>query len=472
MPPALKQVNRFEMFCDDDGDSLAMPPPSSSYHGRASEPAYRTGIYGAGNRSSDKSKEGYGGRKSREGSYSGQTCREGGRILEKEIITKGATNIPKGKHGEDGTKPILDEYLHNVNLTEAFNYTSELYQIETIHRLVEVVFNTVVEKDKINAGILFCYLLKNESLLRREFVKGVNAVLEIAEDVIDITNLWEYFANMLRTILVEGTVDLAFLKESSSLLLSSPGLAGKYASPVLTQMVKIDQATTTQLCQLSGLSLADFKVENCEQFFLDNKLDFLNQAMVNCVTMEGEDIVRLMDIMLNKTHDHPNSPTTDCELMLDLSWMKDISEVNAPGREDSDDEALYDKLCTYIQTARVFMSPHWYLCHTCGMVEGVLCCSVCASVCHRDNDVTFNLFNTESGGMFLLLLSSSGHIYFQQLCGESHVRHGSGGDGVFTCYKHTLQTLFGSNAKEKSLVPLSQVTEELCAVFSIQVRNT
>jgi hypothetical protein len=214
VPPALKQVNRFEMFCDDDGDSLAMPPPASSYHGRASEPAYRTGNYGAGNRSRDKSKEGYGGRNSRERSYSGQTCKEGGRILEREIITKGATSIPKEKHGEDRTMfedrttPILEEYLHNVNLTEAFNYISELYQIESIHRLVEVVFNTVAEKekDRIIAGMLFCYLLKNESLRRREFAKGVNAVLEIAEDlVIDITNLWEYFANMLRTILVEGT---------------------------------------------------------------------------------------------------------------------------------------------------------------------------------------------------------------------------------------------------------------------------
>ena len=34
------------------------------------------------------------------------------------------------------------------------------------------------------------------------------------------SNIWEYFADMLGTILVEGTVDLTFLKESFSLLLS------------------------------------------------------------------------------------------------------------------------------------------------------------------------------------------------------------------------------------------------------------
>ena len=36
------------------------------------------------------------------------------------------------------------------------------------------------------------------------------------------------------------------------------------------------------------------------------------------------------------------------------------------------------------------MTQHWYHCHTCGMVEGVGCCSVCAKVCHKDCDVTYS----------------------------------------------------------------------------------
>jgi len=323
-PPALKQVNRFAMFVDDDGDSAAMPPPAATYHGRASEPAYRTGNYG--NRSRESSKEGYGGgsregsytgrhsrdgsytgrhsregsysgRNSREGSYSGRTSREGGRILEREVITEGVTSILKGNRGEnqskleDRTRPILAEYLHNVDLKEAFNCICELYHIETIHWLVEIVFNTVVEKkekDRINAGKLLDYLLKNESLPRKEFVKGVNAVLEFAEDLlIDIPNFWEYFANLIGTILVEKTVDLNFLKESSSFLLEN-GQAKKYVSAVLVQMAKIDNATTVELWQNSGLSFADFKVENCEQFIKDNKLDFLDQVVVNGVASDGD----------------------------------------------------------------------------------------------------------------------------------------------------------------------------------------
>merc|ERR1719431_1759811 len=332
-PPALKQVNRFAMFGDDDGDSVAMPPPSNTYHGRASEPAYRTGNYGGANRSRDNSKEGFGGRNSREGSYigrhsregsysgrnsregsySGRTSREGGRILEREIITEGVTSILKGNKCEgrsqlvEKTKPILAEYFHNVDLVEAFNCISKLYHIETIHLLVENILDTVVEKkekDRMNAGKLLDYLLKNESLPRKEFVKGVNAVLEFAEDLlIDIPNFWEYFANLIGTILVEKTVDLNFLKESTRFLHEN-GQAKKYVAAVLTQMAKIDQDITVELWQDSGLGFADFKVENCEQFIKDNKLDFLDQVVVNGVASDGDaskdSISDSLDALLSK----------------------------------------------------------------------------------------------------------------------------------------------------------------------------
>ena len=80
----------------------------------------------------------------------------------------------------------MAEYLHNVDLMEAINCISELDHIKTIHWLVEIVFNTVVQKDRINAGNLFCYLLRNESLPTKEFVKGLNAVLELAEDLLSV----------------------------------------------------------------------------------------------------------------------------------------------------------------------------------------------------------------------------------------------------------------------------------------------
>ena len=74
----------------------------------------------------------------------------------------------------------------------------------------------------------------------------------------------------------------------------------------------------------------------------------------------------------------------------DVSWTEEGPDDEDSAAEDSDDEAMDGKLCTYTHTARVFMNQHWYHCHTCGMVEGVGCCSVCARVCHRDHDVTYS----------------------------------------------------------------------------------
>ena len=85
--------------------------------------------------------------------------------------------------------------------------------------------------------------------------------------------------------------------------------------------------------------------------------------------------------------ERPSSPSAEGELE-DMAWSDEEDEDS--GGEDSDEEQLDGKLCTYTQTARVFMTQHWYHCHTCGMVDGVGCCSICAKVCHKDCDVTYS----------------------------------------------------------------------------------
>ena len=104
-------------------------------------------------------------------------------------------------------------------------------------------------------------------------------------------------------------------------------------------------------------------------------------------------------------------------------------------------------------------------------------------------DVTF--VHNDKGEMTILLMSSAGHIYFQQLSDESSARHGSfyvtnimelvhpdikdhggnlAGGGVSLYYSHTLQMLFSSYAQGKAfMAPLKEVSESLQTVFAIQV---
>ncbi|XP_031787712.1 protein purity of essence isoform X2 [Nasonia vitripennis] len=80
-------------------------------------------------------------------------------------------------------------------------------------------------------------------------------------------------------------------------------------------------------------------------------------------------------------------PTNDVN---DSDWIDEIAhDEEDSGAEDSDEDSLCNKLCTFTITQKEFMNQHWYHCHTCNMVDGVGVCSVCARVCHRGHDVTY-----------------------------------------------------------------------------------
>uniref|UniRef100_A0A1B0CBE9 UBR-type domain-containing protein n=1 Tax=Lutzomyia longipalpis TaxID=7200 RepID=A0A1B0CBE9_LUTLO len=74
-------------------------------------------------------------------------------------------------------------------------------------------------------------------------------------------------------------------------------------------------------------------------------------------------------------------------------WMIFVDDVGADDEdsvvEDSDEDSLGNKLCTFSITQKEFMNQHWYHCHTCKMVDGAGVCSVCARVCHKNHDISY-----------------------------------------------------------------------------------
>ncbi|XP_076455251.1 E3 ubiquitin-protein ligase UBR4-like isoform X3 [Babylonia areolata] len=93
------------------------------------------------------------------------------------------------------------------------------------------------------------------------------------------------------------------------------------------------------------------------------------------------------------------SPTMDVDTAApadaDSDWAEDMTqEEDDSGGEDSDEESLNNKLCTFTITQKEFMNQHWYHCHTCKMVDGVGVCTVCAKVCHKDHDLSYAKFGS------------------------------------------------------------------------------
>ncbi|XP_068151498.1 protein purity of essence [Drosophila tropicalis] len=85
-------------------------------------------------------------------------------------------------------------------------------------------------------------------------------------------------------------------------------------------------------------------------------------------------------------------PPWDDELQTDMDDLYDelgVEEEQDSLLDDSDEDTLNNKLCTFSQTQKEFMNQHWYHCHTCNMINTVGVCSVCARVCHKGHDVSY-----------------------------------------------------------------------------------
>ncbi|XP_052093919.1 E3 ubiquitin-protein ligase UBR4-like [Mytilus californianus] len=86
---------------------------------------------------------------------------------------------------------------------------------------------------------------------------------------------------------------------------------------------------------------------------------------------------------------------TTAVVEADSDWAEDIAQEDEDSAaEDSDEESLNNKLCTFTVTQKEFMNQHWYHCHDCKMVEGVGVCTVCAKVCHKGHDLTYAKFGS------------------------------------------------------------------------------
>ncbi|XP_043220427.1 E3 ubiquitin-protein ligase UBR4-like isoform X2 [Amphibalanus amphitrite] len=75
-------------------------------------------------------------------------------------------------------------------------------------------------------------------------------------------------------------------------------------------------------------------------------------------------------------------------LEADTEWADELHDDDSDA-DDSDEDSLNNKLCTFTVTQKEYVPQHWYHCHTCSMLDSVGVCSVCVRVCHKGHDVTY-----------------------------------------------------------------------------------
>lgn len=103
------------------------------------------------------------------------------------------------------------------------------------------------------------------------------------------------------------------------------------------------------------------------------------------------DIYDALELLSDSSGGRSQTPDGEGIGPMDDDWVEEIPcpDEDESLAEDSDEESLCNKLCTFTTTQKEFMNQHWYHCHTCKMIDGVGVCTICAKVCHKDHDVTY-----------------------------------------------------------------------------------
>uniref|UniRef100_A0A182RFY8 UBR-type domain-containing protein n=1 Tax=Anopheles funestus TaxID=62324 RepID=A0A182RFY8_ANOFN len=148
------------------------------------------------------------------------------------------------------------------------------------------------------------------------------------------------------------------------------------------------------------------------------------------------------------------NPPWDEESLLDADDILEElgGEEEDSTVEDSDEDSLGNKLCTFSITQKDFMNQHWYYCHTCKMVDGVGVCSVCARVCHKNHDISYAKY-----GNFFCDCGAKEDGSCQALSRRSNSGHGE-------------ESILGSSSSA-SILPRSNDAESVMLASSLMRRR-
>lgn len=232
-------------------------------------------------------------------------------INETNLVLKGG-NI-SNEEMEKKTKPLVDEFLHNLDFKEAVLCVVETVSLATAPVFVSSSIFQVLERSsqsRRSIGELMHHLVKKQILPLELYVKGLKSVLEMADDcAIDVPKIWQYLGELIEPMFQDNTLSLTFLKDAAEPCKTN-GTAGKLMSELLHIMLnKQGSKRVSQLWKSSGLNWSDFlnESENITEFIKQNKLECTVNKNDNQLPLENlsyDKMKEKLDSYLKKNADN------------------------------------------------------------------------------------------------------------------------------------------------------------------------
>ncbi|XP_026061836.1 eukaryotic translation initiation factor 4 gamma 1-like isoform X3 [Carassius auratus] len=179
------------------------------------------------------------------------------------------------------SKSIIEEYLHINDMKEALQCVQELNSASLLFVFVRNGVESTLERSTIareHVGLLFQKLVSARILSPEQYYKGLQEILEIADDMaIDIPHIWLYLAEIITPMLQEGGIPMGQLFREVSKPLLPMGKAAVLLVEILNLLCKGLSHKKAGLMWLeAGLSWKDFlpEDEDVNKFVTEQKMEF------------------------------------------------------------------------------------------------------------------------------------------------------------------------------------------------------
>ncbi|XP_029922171.1 eukaryotic translation initiation factor 4 gamma 1 isoform X3 [Myripristis murdjan] len=176
---------------------------------------------------------------------------------------------------------IIEEYLHINDMKEALQCVQEMNSTQLLFVFVRQGLESTLERSTIareHMGLLLHQLIKTGTLPTQQYYKGLQEILEVAEDMaIDIPHIWLYLAELITPMLHEGGIPMGQLFSEISKPLIPLGKAGVLLVHILTLLCKgMSHKKAGTMWREAGLSWKDFLPEDVDvnKFVTEKNVEF------------------------------------------------------------------------------------------------------------------------------------------------------------------------------------------------------
>ncbi|XP_072311340.1 eukaryotic translation initiation factor 4 gamma 1-like isoform X5 [Eucyclogobius newberryi] len=182
---------------------------------------------------------------------------------------------------EKKSTAIIEEYLHINDMKEALQCVQEMNSPQLLYVFVRNGMESTLERSKIgreHMGLLLHQLIKNSTLPKPQYFKGLLEILELAEDMaIDVPHIWLYLAELVTPMLHEGGIPMGELFREAAKPLIPLEKAGVLLVQILTLLCKeMSHKKVGAMWREAGLKWKDYlpEDEDVNKFVTEKNVEF------------------------------------------------------------------------------------------------------------------------------------------------------------------------------------------------------